>query len=82
MYRVVLHNDDYTTRDFVVDMLQAVFGHPEPTAVRIMLEVHNTGSGTAGVYTFEIAEMKAHTVEVMAREHEFPLRLSLEPGDS
>ncbi len=81
MYRVVLHNDDYTTRDFVVGILQTVFGHSEPIAIRIMLEVHHTGSGTAGVYTHEIAEMKVHTVETLAREREFPLRLSLEPGE-
>lgn len=81
MFRVVLHNDDYTTRDFVVDILQNVFGHAEPVAVRIMLQVHTTGSGTAGVFTREIAEMKVRTVETLARQREFPLRLSVEPGD-
>jgi ATP-dependent Clp protease adaptor protein ClpS len=81
LYKVLLHNDDYTTREFVVHVLQAVFHKPEPEAVRIMLHVHHSGIGVAGLYTREVAETKIRTVEQLAREHEFPLRLSMEPED-
>ncbi|MBC7172532.1 MAG: ATP-dependent Clp protease adaptor ClpS [Polyangiaceae bacterium] len=81
LYRVLLHNDDYTTREFVVFVLNAVFHRSESEAVRIMLHVHHTGVGVAGVYTHEIAETKIQTVERMAREQEFPLRLSMEPEE-
>ncbi|QQR88889.1 MAG: ATP-dependent Clp protease adaptor ClpS [Myxococcales bacterium] len=79
MYKVILHNDDYTTRDFVVDILCHVFGHAETVAIQIMLQVHTSGSGVAGIYTHEIAETKIHTVDTLAKENEFPLKLSLEP---
>ncbi len=81
LFRVLLHNDDYTTREFVVFVLSTVFHRSEPEAVRIMLHVHHTGVGVAGVYTREIAETKIQTVERMAREQEFPLRLSMEPEE-
>jgi ATP-dependent Clp protease adaptor protein ClpS len=81
LYRVLLHNDDYTTREFVVFVLSAVFHRSEPDAVRIMLHVHHNGVGIAGVFTREIAETKIQTVEQMAREQEFPLRLSMEPEE-
>ncbi len=81
MYRVLMHNDDYTTREFVVDVLRGVFHHSEPEAVRIMLHVHHNGLGVAGVFTREIAETKIRTVEDLAREREYPLRLSMEPED-
>ena len=81
MYRVLMHNDDYTTREFVVEVLRGVFHHSEPEAVRIMLHVHYNGIGVAGVFTREIAETKVRTVEEMAREREYPLRLSMEPED-
>lgn len=81
LYKVLLHNDDYTTREFVVHVLQTVFHKPEPEAVRIMLHVHHSGIGVAGLYTREVAETKIRTVEQLAREHEFPLRLSMEPED-
>jgi ATP-dependent Clp protease adaptor protein ClpS len=79
LYRVLLHNDDYTTRDFVVEILKAVFHKPEPEAVQIMLHVHHNGLGVAGVYTYEVAEMKVRTVEALARQRQFPLMLSIEP---
>jgi ATP-dependent Clp protease adaptor protein ClpS len=79
LYRVLLHNDDYTTRDFVVEILEAVFHKPEPEAVQIMLHVHQNGLGVAGVYTYEVAEMKVRTVEALARQRQFPLMLSIEP---
>ena len=81
LYRVLLHNDDYTTRDFVVFVLASIFHRSEPDAIGIMLHVHHTGVGVAGVYTREIAETKIQTVEQMAQEHEFPLRLSMEPEE-
>jgi len=81
LYRVLLHNDDYTTREFVVHVLQAVFHKSENDAVRIMLHVHYNGIGVAGVYTREVAETKVRMVERMAREQEFPLRLSMEPEE-
>jgi ATP-dependent Clp protease adaptor protein ClpS len=81
MFRVLLHNDDFTTRDFVVEVLRTVFQRSEAEAVNIMLRVHNEGVGVAGVYTREIAETKAVTVENLARRNGFPLRLSLEPED-
>ena len=81
LYRVLLHNDDYTTREFVVHVLQTVFHRSEPEAVRIMLHVHYNGVGVAGIYTREVAETKLRTVERLAREQEFPLRLSMEPEE-
>jgi ATP-dependent Clp protease adaptor protein ClpS len=82
LYKVLLHNDNYTTRDFVVAVLREVFHKSESDAVAIMLRVHNHGVGVAGVYTYEVAETKIRTVERLAKEHEFPLRLSLEPEDA
>ena len=81
LYRVLLHNDDYTTREFVVEVLVTVFHKALPTAEAIMLDVHRSGVGVAGVYTREVAETKVRTVEQLARAAEFPLRLSLEPED-
>jgi ATP-dependent Clp protease adaptor protein ClpS len=81
MYRVLVHNDDYTTREFVVDVLRGVFHHSEASAVRVMLHIHTTGLGVAGIYTREVAETKVRTVEQLAREREYPLRLSMEPED-
>jgi ATP-dependent Clp protease adaptor protein ClpS len=81
LYKVLVHNDNYTTREFVVEVLRSVFHHNETTATRIMLHVHHQGVGVAGVYPFEVAEMKARKTEELAREHEFPLRLTLEPED-
>jgi ATP-dependent Clp protease adaptor protein ClpS len=77
-YKVLLHNDDYTTMEFVVWILQSVFHHDEATATGIMLHVHKNGIGVAGVYPHEVAETRARRVEELARAHEFPLRCSLE----
>ncbi|MFN0061464.1 MAG: ATP-dependent Clp protease adaptor ClpS [Myxococcaceae bacterium] len=81
LYKVLLHNDNYTTRDFVVAVLRGVFHKSEQDAVRIMLHVHHTGIGVAGVYTYDVAETKLRTVEQLAQQNEFPLRLSLEPEE-
>jgi ATP-dependent Clp protease adaptor protein ClpS len=80
-YKVLLHNDDYTTMEFVVWILETVFHHDEATATAIMLHVHKNGIGVAGVYPHEIAEARAARVEALARAHEFPLRCSLERED-
>ena len=81
LYRVLLHNDNYTTREFVVAVLVGIFHKSETDAVRIMLHVHHSGVGVAGVYTCEVAETKIRQVEQLARQNEFPLRLSMEPED-
>lgn len=81
MYKVLVHNDDYTTREFVVDVLKQVFHHTESTAMAIMLHVHHNGLGVAGVYTREVAETKIAIVEQLALEHGYPLRLTMEPED-
>jgi ATP-dependent Clp protease adaptor protein ClpS len=81
LYKVLLHNDNYTTREFVVAVLREVFHKSESDAVQIMLHVHYNGIGVAGVYTYEVAETKIRTVEKLARENEYPLRLSMEPEE-
>ena len=78
LYKVLLHNDDYTTMDFVIFVLRTVFQKSETDSVRIMLQVHTQGVGVAGVYPHEIAEMKVAKVTDLAREHEFPLLCSME----
>lgn len=78
LYRVLLHNDDYTTMEFVVHVLQSVFNHSEAEATQIMLHVHRKGIGVAGVYPHEIAETKVEQVHALAKAHEFPLRCSVE----
>jgi ATP-dependent Clp protease adaptor protein ClpS len=78
LFKVLLHNDDYTTMEFVVWVLQSVFNVPEDQAVQIMLNVHIRGTGIAGVYTFEIAEMKVSKTTDLARENEFPLLCTME----
>ena len=79
MYQVVLHNDDYTTMEFVVYVLERVFNKSEAEASRIMLEVHRRGRGVCGVYPFEIAETKVTQVEKMAFKEGFPLKCTMEP---
>jgi len=81
MYRVLLHNDDYTTMEFVVHVLMHVFHKPMAEATRIMLNVHQNGIGICGVYAFEVAETKVETVHTLARENSFPLRSSMERDD-
>jgi ATP-dependent Clp protease adaptor protein ClpS len=78
MYRVLLHNDDYTTMDFVVEILMLVFNKSPEEAVNIMLNIHRKGIGLCGVYTFEVSETKVETVHAIAREHGFPLKCSME----
>jgi ATP-dependent Clp protease adaptor protein ClpS len=78
-YKVLLHNDNYTTMEFVVEVLQAVFHHDLERATRIMLQVHQRGVGVAGMYPMEVAETKAAKVMSLARAAEFPLLCTVEP---
>lgn len=78
MFKVLLHNDDYTTMEFVVFVLRAIFLKSESEAVRIMLNVHQQGIGIAGVYTYEVAEAKANRVIELARANSFPLLCTVE----
>ena len=77
LYEVLLHNDDYTTQEFVVFVLMKFFQHDAVTARKIMLHVHTRGVGIAGVYTFEVAETKCQQVMQQAREQEMPLMCSV-----
>jgi ATP-dependent Clp protease adaptor protein ClpS len=78
LYKVLLHNDDYTTMDFVVMILQTIFNKNTDEATRVMLNVHHQGVGIAGVYTREIAETKVALVHRIAKRNQFPLKCSLE----
>lgn len=82
LYKVLLHNDDFTTMEFVVFVLQSVFSLDESAAVHIMLKVHLEGIGVAGVYTFEVAEMKAAKVAELAQAHEYPLLCTVEEAEN
>ena len=78
MFRVLLHNDDYTTMEFVVYILMVVFRKPVDEARQIMLNVHRQGVGICGVFVFEIAETKVETVNRMARQNGYPLKCTME----
>jgi ATP-dependent Clp protease adaptor protein ClpS len=79
-YKVVLLNDDYTTMDFVLHVLETVFQKSPAEAYRIMMQVHLNGRGIAGLYPWEVAETKVETVTTMARDAGYPLRATLEEG--
>jgi ATP-dependent Clp protease adaptor protein ClpS len=79
LFKVLLLNDDYTTMDFVVEILESVFNKGPAEAYRIMMMVHTQGKGLCGVYPFEVAETKVATVVDRARESGFPLRAAMEP---
>ena len=78
LYKVLIHNDDFTTMEFVVLVLQQVFNHEESAAFRIMWQVHLGGVGIAGVYTLEIAETKAAKAAALAQSYEYPLLFTVE----
>ena len=78
MVRVILHNDHYTTMEFVVEILVKIFHKPAQEATRIMRDVHRRGSGHCGVYSLDIARTKVSQVHALARQHDFPLRCSYE----
>ena len=78
LFKVLLHNDDYTTMEFVVWVLESVFNMPVDQAVGIMLSVHTRGTGVAGIYTYEVAVMKVTRTTDLARESEYPLLYTME----
>jgi len=79
MWRVLLHNDDYTTQEFVVWVLETIFHKPRAEAFAIMMSVHRSGLGVAGVYTRDVAETKLKATRQLAEEQEFPLLVTMEP---
>ncbi|MCU0601360.1 MAG: ATP-dependent Clp protease adaptor ClpS [Desulfobacterales bacterium] len=79
LYRVLIHNDDFTTKDFVVSLLVVVFNKSVEDATRIMWQAHRNGTGLCGVYPLEVAETKVKVVTEAARENGFPLKLTIEP---
>jgi ATP-dependent Clp protease adaptor protein ClpS len=79
LFKVILHNDDFTTMEFVVFVLEYVFKKPTAEAYTIMLNVHEKGIGVAGVYTYEVATMKAEKAVNLARAREYPLLCTVEP---
>ncbi|MFH2093194.1 MAG: ATP-dependent Clp protease adapter ClpS [Pseudomonadota bacterium] len=78
MYKVILHNDDYTTMEFVVEILMTVFGKSLEKATQIMLNVHNRGKAICGIYPRQVAETKVETVHNMASSKGFPLKSTME----
>jgi ATP-dependent Clp protease adaptor protein ClpS len=81
LFAVILLNDDYTTMEFVVRILETVFNRQPAEAFRIMMQVHTQGRGLCGIYPFEIAETKVATVQELSRESGFPLRAVIEKAD-
>jgi len=78
MYRVILHNDNYTTMEFVVEVITKVFHKSAMEATRIMLRVHKQGKGTVGTFTYDVAQTKAQQVHKMARQRDYPLKCTVE----
>jgi ATP-dependent Clp protease adaptor protein ClpS len=81
LYKVILHNDDYTTMEFVVAVLQTIFHHSEGSAEAIMLHIHRHGIGVAGIYPYAIAEAKVGETLQAAEKAEYPLMCTMEPDD-
>ncbi len=79
MWRVLLHNDDYTTQEFVVYVLETIFNKPQAEAFAIMMRVHQSGLGIAGIYTRDVAETKVKAARQLAEQNEFPLLVTMEP---
>ena len=80
-YKVVIHNDDFTTMEFVVKVLTAVFYKSTPEAESLMLSVHNSGSAVVGIYSYDIARSKINKATTRARDEGYPLRLTLVPEE-
>jgi ATP-dependent Clp protease adaptor protein ClpS len=78
MYRILMHNDHYTTMDFVIEVIMQVFHKPAAEATKIMLDIHKKGMGICGVYTYDIAVTKISEVHSMAKKRQFPLKCSYE----
>lgn len=77
-YKVIMHNDDYTSMEFVIEVLTSIFNKKLPEAQQIMLSVHKAGKGVAGIYSYDIAMTKANTAMAWAKEEGFPFKLSVE----
>ena len=81
MYKVLLHNDDYTTKEFVVGILMTFFDKSIEQATRLMWHIHKSGIGVCGIYIYEVAETKVDQVSVVSRENGFPLKTTMAPDD-
>lgn len=79
LYRVVLLNDDYTTMEFVIEVLRTIFNHSQQRAEEIMMHVHQRGKGVCGIYTREVAETKVEQTILFARQNQHPLQCAMEP---
>ena len=80
-YKVIIHNDDFTTMDFVVMILKEVFFLSEENAQALMLQVHHSNKAVVGIYSYDIAVSKVRKATNMAREQDYPLRLTIEPEE-
>jgi ATP-dependent Clp protease adaptor protein ClpS len=78
-YKVIMHNDDFTTMEFVVKVLTTVFFKPQPEAYSLMIKIHRSDKAVVGIYTYDIAISKKQKATTMAREEGFPLRITCEP---
>jgi ATP-dependent Clp protease adaptor protein ClpS len=81
MWKVVLLNDDQTPMEFVIQLLTGIFRHSDSSAKEITLEIHNTGSGVAGIYSYEIAEQLGIEATQIARNNQYPLRIQVEKDE-
>src|SRR5262245_10276672 len=81
LYKVLLHNDDFTTMEFIVMILRSIFGHSETDATTIMLHIHRHGVGVGGIYPYGVAEAKVAEVMATAEKAEYPLLCTMEPDD-
>lgn len=79
LWKVLLHNDDFTTQEFVVWVLESIFNLPHAEAFAIMMHVHQSGVGIAGRFTRDVAETKVKATQQMAEQHEYPLLVTIEP---
>lgn len=82
MWKVLLHNDDYTTQEFVVWVLETIFNMPHADAYAVMMHVHKSGVGVAGLFTRDVAETKVKATQRLAEQHEYPLLVTIEPETS
>jgi len=80
-YMVILLNDNYTTREFVVEIIQLIFHKNAADATRIMLDVHNNGRGIVGFYTWDVAQTKAGQVHAIAKQYDYPLKCIVEEAE-
>lgn len=78
-YKVIFHNDDFTTMEFVTDVLRRVFNKPADEAVTLMMRVHREGQAIVGIYSYDVAMTKASQATAMARDEGFPLKITCEP---